>query len=117
MKKLLFAILLACSFSAFADYTQDWNRRFSELNNVPLNQKWTPSGQQAYLRQLMASKPDYFKNPDDYRLPVAPIPPAPYVPSVAQNETTVTNNISLQDALKSAQATVKAIENLIARGI
>ena len=94
MKKLLFAILLACSFSAFADYTQDWNRRFSELNNVPLNVKWTPSGQQAYLRQLMASKPDYFKNPDDYRLPVAPIPPAPYVPPVVAQGDTAKNIIN-----------------------
>lgn len=94
MEKLFFAMLLTCSFSALADYTQDWNRRFSELNNVPLNQKWTPSGQQAYLRQLMASKPDYFKNPDDYRLPVAPIPPAPYVPPVVVQSETAKNIIN-----------------------
>lgn len=94
MKKLLFAICLLCSFSAFADATQDWNRRFSELNNVPLNVKWTPSGQQAYLRQLMASRPDYFKNPDDYRLPISPIPAAPYVaPHVAPEQGTTAASI------------------------
>lgn len=94
MKKLLFAVCLLFSISAHADYIQDWNRRFSELNNVPLNVKWTPSGQQAYLRQLMASRPDYFKNPDDYRLPVAPIPPAPYIPPVVVQSETAKNIIN-----------------------
>lgn len=94
MKKILFLVCLLFSLSAHADYIQDWNRRFSELNNVPLNVKWTPSGQQAYLRQLMASKPDYFKNPDDYRLPVAPIPPAPYVPPVVAQGDTAKNIIN-----------------------
>ena len=42
----------------------------------------------------MASKPDYFKNPDDYRLPVAPIPPAPYVPPVVAQGDTAKNIIN-----------------------
>lgn len=92
-------ILVACLFcsSAWADATQDWNRRFSELNNVPLNAKWSSSGQQNYLKQLMAGRPDYFKNPDDYRLPIAPIPPAPYIPPVVQGETAknIINRIKL----------------------
>ena len=83
MKKLIFALCLLFSVSCFADATQDWNKRFSELNNVPLNVKWTPSGQQAYLRQLMASRPDYFKNPDDYpRISIQPTAPIPSIPSV-----------------------------------
>ena len=87
MKKILFLACLLFSLSAHADYIQDWNQRFSELNNVPLNAKWSPSGQQNYLKQLMQARPDYFKNPDDYRLPIAPIPPAPYVPPVVQDKT------------------------------
>jgi len=120
MKKLLATLLLLCSLSAWADATQDWNKRFYELNPKAgkWNPKWDQSGQQKYLKTLLASSVgDQYFNPDDYRLPVAPIPPAPYVPPVVQNETTTANHTSLQDALKAAQTTVKAIEDLIARGI
>lgn len=116
MKKLLFAALLLCSTFANALPVDQWNKRFSELNNVPLNAKWNAYGQQAYLRQLLSSRPSYFKNPDDYSQLVAPAPVVVHPPSVAP--TTVTSHTSsLQDALKAAQATVKAIEDLIARGI
>lgn len=91
---------------------EQWNKRFSELNNVPLNVKWSPSGQNNYLKQLMAGRPDYFKNPDDY--PVTPSTPAisPSVPSSPPTGLT-----DLQPALIAARATVKAIEDLIARGV
>ena len=91
---------------------EQWNKRFSELNNVPLNVKWSPSGQNNYLKQLMAGRPDYFKNPDDY--PVTPSTPAisPSVPSSPPTGLT-----ALQPALIAARATVKAIEDLIARGV
>ena len=105
MKKLLAILLLLCSLSVWADATQDWNKRFSELNSVPLNVKWTPSGQQAYLRQLMTSKPDYFKNPDDYRLPVVSIPTKPYVAPVVTQEP-----MSIDKALASARETVRQLE-------
>jgi len=104
MKKLLFAICLLCSFSAFGDATQDWNKRFSELNNVPLNTKWSPTGQQAYLKQLMATRPDYFKDPNDYRLPIAPIPAAPYVPP------TVLQGDTVKDLLKRIKADVESLD-------
>ena len=91
---------------------EQWNKRFSELNNVPLNVKWSPSGQNNYLKQLMAGRPDYFKNPDDY--PVTPSTPAisPSAPSSPPTGLT-----DLQPALIAARATVKAIEDLIARGV
>lgn len=114
MKKLIFAILFAMSFAAHAMSVEEWNKRFSELNNVPLNVKWSPSGQNSYLKQLMASRPDYFKNPDDY--PVSTVLVTPSSPAITPPITAI-NNISLQDALKSAQSTVKAIEDIIARGI
>lgn len=103
MKKLIFALCLLFSVSCFADATQDWNRRFSELNNIPLNVKWSPSGQQAYLKQLMTTRPDYFKNPDDYRLPIAPIPAAPYVvPAGVQGDT-------VKDLLRRIKADVESL--------
>ena len=92
---------------------EQWNKRFSELNNVPLNVKWSPSGQNSYLKQLMAGRPDYFKNPDDYPVSIAPVTPSPSSPAVVP----IATGSPLQDALKSAQATVKAIEDIIERGI
>ncbi len=93
---------------------EQWNKRFSELNPVvPVNTKWTAGQQQKYLRELMQRVPGFYKNPDDYQIPSTPVAPAPLSPSV----TPVTVNTSLQYALNSARATVKAIEDLIARGI
>lgn len=97
---------------------EQWNKRFSELNNVPLNVKWSPSGQNNYLKQLMHGRPDYFKNPDDY--PVTPVTPLPSTPAIAPtappSPLTPTGLSNLQPALIAARATVKAIEDLIARG-
>lgn len=95
---------------------EQWNKRFSELNNVPLNVKWSPSGQNNYLKQLMYSRPDYFKNPDNY--PVTPITPPPSTPAIAPSvpSSPPTGLTDLQPALIAARATVKAIEDLIARG-
>jgi len=104
MKRLFFIVCLLLSFSVWADATQDWNKRFSELNNVPVNLKWSPSGQQNYFKQLMSTRPDYFKNPDDYRLPIAPIPPAPYVPPVIVQGDTV------KDLLKRIKADIESLD-------
>ena len=95
---------------------EQWNKRFSELNNVPLNVKWSPSGQNNYLKQLMNSRPDYFKNPDNY--PVTPVTPPPSTPAIAPSvpSSPPTGLTDLQPALIAARATVKAIEDLIARG-
>lgn len=102
MKHLFLTLCLLCSFSAWADATQDWNKRFSELNSVPLNVKWTAGTQQSYLRQLIATNPSYFKNPDDYRLPVAPIP-TPYVPPVVQGDT-------VKGLLRRIKADIEALD-------
>ncbi len=104
MKRLFLALCLLCSFSAFADATQDWNKRFSDLNNVPINIKWAASGQQNYFKRLMATRPDYFKNPDDYRLPIAPIPAVPYVPPV------VVQGDIVKDLLKRIKADVESLD-------
>ncbi len=66
MRRIIFVVLLLFSFAAHALTTVEWNKRFAELNNAPLNLKWTASGQQNYYKTLIASKPNYFKNPDDY---------------------------------------------------
>lgn len=93
MRKILFAACLLFSLSAHADYIQDWNKRFSELNNVPYDAKQAPGPQQSYFRVLISQRPDFFKNPDNYPNlvsppVVAPMPPAPYViPVVVQSDT------------------------------
>ncbi len=105
MKRLFLTLCLLCSFSAFADATQDWNTRFSELNsNVPVNTKWAAGQQQKYLRELLQRAPGFYKNPDDYRLPIAPIPPAPYVPPAAVQGDTV------KDLLRRIKADVESLD-------
>lgn len=99
---------------------QEYNEAFSRLNGVPLNAKWAPEGQMAYLKGLLTIQArngtHAYKDPMDYQTqPTAPAVAFPQFPSVAP--ITVTTNSSLHDALKSAQATVKAIEGLISRGI
>ncbi len=94
---------------------EQWNKRFSELNpGVPVNTKWAAGQQQKYLRELMQRVPGAYKNPDDYPYSTFPVTPPPSFPAVAP--VTVITSTSLQEALKSARATVKAIEDLIARG-
>lgn len=105
MKKLFFVILFACSFTAQALSIEEWNRQFSELNNVPLNQKWGPTGQHAYLRQLIASKPGHYKNPDDYRL----VNPVPEVPSVPPPPTVVSGD-KVKELLQRIKADIRALE-------
>lgn len=92
---------------------EQWNKRFSELNNVPINTKLTPPAYKSYLMQIMRDKPSHYKNPDDYPISIAPVMPSPSSPSVAP----IATGSPLQDALKSAQATVKAIEDLMTGGI
>ena len=34
-----------------------WNTAFSQANGMPINNKWDPAGQQAYLRQIAGNNP------------------------------------------------------------
>lgn len=34
-----------------------WNAAFSQANGMPVNNKWDPAGQQAYLRQIAGNNP------------------------------------------------------------
>ena len=105
MKHLILTLCLLFSQIVFADATQDWNKRFSELNpGVPVNAKWAAGQQQKYLRELMQRAPGFYKNPDDYRLPIIPITPAPYVPPVVVQGDTV------KDLLRRIKADVESLD-------
>ena len=93
---------------------QEWNKQFCALNHIPYDAKQEPNSNKNYFMVLIRQRPDFYKNPDNFQVAPQPVPPplvSPIPPMVA------INHISLQDALKQAQATVKAIEDLIARGV
>lgn len=97
---------------------QEYNELFSKLNGVPLNAKWAPEGQMAYLKGLLAIQARNGTNAyrDPYKYATAPaVPINPLAPAL--EPLTPNTTFSLQRALDSARATVKAIEDLIARGI
>jgi len=97
---------------------QEWNKQFCALNKIPYDAKQEPNANKSYFLGLIRMRPDYYKNPDNQgslQPAPQPLPPSqPYVPHVSPTDNA---NISLQNALRSAQATVKAIEDLMARGI
>lgn len=112
MKSILFAVLLFASFAANALTDAEWNKRFGELNaGVPINAKWADSGQKAYLRQLLQSKPTFYKNPDDYPVSVAPVAPVvvtPAAPVVKQ----VTNSAA-KELVTRIKADIQELEKLM----
>ena len=84
IKKLLFAVLLLCSFAAQAGATQDWNNEFMRLNNIPKSKMNNDENMTQYFKIISQS--------GGYKLPgaIAPVAvlkqPVPAV-SVPQNAT------------------------------
>ena len=101
IKKLLFAVLLLCSFAAQAGSTQDWNNEFMRLNNIPKSKMNNDENMTAYFKIISQG--------GGYKLPGAIAPVAVLKPPIP---TPIPQNATAKQLIKTIIDAAAALDRL-----